>query len=563
MLRERARGYLAKVQDALPGIRGELQLDLAIGLTQAYITIGDEAAAEGVIPHSQTAQTGWHTFKLNILNEGSVHRPLARYHAQAGRLSVARQIIDEYRDQLPFDDESERKHSVQKFQIQVLNHSIDFHLPREEVFEALELAATLPDSLPDGHSPRDDAIKRILRSQWVRGETREVREQLSLFTSSWNRDEFVRELIALAVHAGEPDIAVDLLSLLAFESIKIDELLCIANAFAAEGRRDEALDAFRTATRIARSLQSFRVGDHQQARALCEIAKQRFDIDPEGAIANLDAARPFAKGQSRESDGAAVILAAAEASCGLSLQASKTCEAISSPYARSEAYREAAKACVEADRRGPVARWLNSAAKDAASLKDEWVKENSLLKVVEACVTTNEMAIAAETAATMTANNLRDNALLMVVRGHVRNKEFQRAQGVRNEIRLDWMRRRADQSIVEALAALGEFPAAFEITRKLDGPEAGETAEALIRAQIAAGDFDGATLTAEAMRVQGPTDEALRRIASARTSSGDESGAVAMLSRASHEVRVAFLNLGIAEGLITRANKLARDGLVF
>jgi hypothetical protein len=327
---------------------------------------------------------------------------------------------------------------------------------------------------------------------------------------------------------------------------------------AAEGRHDEALDAFRTATRIARSLRSFRVGDHQRTRALCEIAKRRFDVDPDGAIANLDAARPFAKGQSRESDGAAVILAAAEASCGLSLEASKTCEAISSPYERSAAYREAAKACVEADRRGPVARWLNLAAKDAASLKDEWVKENSLLKVVEACVATNEMAIAAETAAKMTAKILRDDALLVVVRGHARNKEFQRAQEVRNEIRFDWMRRRADQSIVESLARQGEFATALEIAGKLDGPEATETAEALIRTQIAASDFDGAARTAEAMRVQGPTDEALRRIASARTCAHDDAGAVAMVSTANHEVRVAYLNLGIAEGLIKRANKLAQ-----
>jgi len=529
---------------------GTYQLDLVLAIARAYTATGDAAAAERIVPDGQTIRTGWQIYKTNYTDRLNHYRHLTTYYARADRFKAAQRTIEELRKDELLGTPDQREKLVQDMQMVVVDHVIDYHLMRRDVDSALKEAAKLPARLQSGASPRDGAYKKILRTQWTWGEVQEVRRRLPMLTSSWNRNELIRELAELSANTGNTDDALDVCSLLTYPHTKVAALTRVASALAVEGNKNRAITVFREATVVAKTLQDFfRPQSHSQARALCDIARHQFPVDRDGALANIVAAR--------SQMAPAVVLAATEAHCGLIDQASETCESIKSPHSKFQAYCEVAKACVRAECQEPTVNWLKLAAEQAGKVEGDWARENAILELVETCVGLNEMELAVEGVTKLKGiPNLRAQAMLAIVRGYASNQDIRRAKAVRDQMKAGHMRRKADQYLVNAKIKQEDLAGAFEIARKLDGTEFYETARTLIAAQLAARDYAGATLTAKTVHTVGPTDESLRKIAEARTRSGDAVGALAMVSTKNRGMVNAYVYLGIAEGLISSASTL-------
>ena len=106
----------------------------------------------------------------------------------------------------------------------------------------------------------------------------------------------------------------------------------------------------------------------------------------------------------------------------------------------------------------------------------------------------------------------------------------------------------------------GNFSSAFEMAKKMDGPEEGDVMQKLIEGQIKAGDFPGAALTARTWRTVGYTDTALRHVATAQARAGDVDGALALVSEKDRAMTRACVFLGVARGIVGRIGSNKKNG---
>ena len=143
--------------------------------------------------------------------------------------------------------------------------------------------------------------------------------------------------------------------------------------------------------------------------------------------------------------------------------------------------------------------------------------------------------------------------MLKIVDWYASHGHVKQAEEVRNEIGMkSYYRRLANKSIIYAMVEAGNFSSAFEMAKKMDGPVEGDVMQKLIEAQIKAGDFSGAALTARTWRLGGYFDIALGRVATAQARTGDVDGALALVSENDWARTKAYIWLGVARGIAER-----------
>ena len=192
-------------------------------------------------------------------------------------------------------------------------------------------------------------------------------------------------------------------------------------------------------------------------------------------------------------------------------------------------------------------------AVDAANkIKDRWPRDRTLLSIVEKCIEKDKPNIGLQIARSIESDNTREEALFKIVECYTKQGEIEQGEQVRNEIKIDHWRRQANKSIIYAMTQAGNFSSAFEIAKKMDGPEEAEVMNKLIEGQIKAGDFPGAVLTAQTWHTSGYTDRALGLVATAQAKAGDLDGALALASNEDEPLRKAYIWLGTAKGLLSR-----------
>jgi len=549
-LLERARQETMAIDAADDDGYGFYKLSLLLEITQLYNKIDNKVSANA---HLREAETLAGKFgRPEFYGLLAIGQARAGYLQQA--LETAKKLPDESYFSVPtrnyifphYDDRLRAKCTL-------LDIIIDEQLSKRDIEGALAAAAMLPERIRHGHRLRDKAYKKIVLAQWRWGDVPEASHNIRLVSTPWVRDELLRDLINIQLEGNDIEGTAQFLQRVYYPTNKIPLIIKVAIAKAKHGDRKGSRRNFGEAVTIASGFtHDLSLRHFTKIRALCDIAVGQTQAGDPSARDTLKLAKPRMQLGHYYTDARLSYFAIAQARCGFLQEALQTTESIQTPWRI--AYTLASIAAVQVEEGNSTdARELFHKAGDAASkIKDSGPRAQTLLSVVEQCTKSDQPDAGLQLAQRIEFDIRREEALLKIVEWYAEHGEIEQAEEVRNEIKINHCRRQANTSIIYAMIQSGNFNSAFEIAKKMDGPEEGEVMHKLIEGQTQAGDFSGAVLTARTWHTSGRTDRALGLVATAQAKAGDVDGALALASNEDEPLRKAHIWLGAAKGLLSR-----------
>lgn len=558
---------MEKVKAVIPIFQNQqifYRLELLCGMALACEDLGkpddarrlwNEAEAE-IATNSPETQNGTGLLAIAKARAGDV-KTAYRLIKSLGSRAVE---IPEGRDESPELDSRFRN------RCRVLQRIIADQFRREDFKGALESAAVMPESLPDGTRPRDEALKMMALYLW-KSQQREFADQaMGRIQQPWVMDELLSELIPLQLSLGDAAAAKTSWNRITYKMGNVRLCVQIAVYLANHGNPQDAESSFTEAVALSTEVRPMSFGpvgrfQIQRITDLCGIAVAESSVKSPSARRTLDLAIKMAKEEPYDAAWREIDIA--EAGCGMLQDALKTVEFIKGVDEMAKAQAGIALAQAEAGDREGARHRFNMAVEMTTGVDKAWTRVQLVTYIIEKSVKARELDLALELSKKISLEVERERTMVALVKEFLSARDMERAQAVRDHLTLDGFRREADASIVKFKINEGDLKRAYAVAKAMDGPERGDAMFCLIQAQIIARDFEGAALSARTWKTEGSSDHALGDVATELARTGDLQGALALIGPESRYVEQAYVWAGAVCGLAQRhANRQPANNII-
>lgn len=537
----------AKLANAEHGGWHESKGTLLQAIAIAQARAGDRRAADGTLGEVLQAAP---------MEEANVLAAKARSGDVSGAVAQASALIRDgwslERQNPPFGQMSSRPVSLRTHSLEKI---LGFLIESKRWEEALAVANLLPDKPREGHqvdmTAKQEGLHKLAVAQAKAGDPAAAQVTASLIKSVYYQQEALKDIVAAWILRGDLKEALKTDASITHPHLKIPTLIAIATAQAKAGEKAGAAETFQRAIALATGLTDFRAGPQGRVTALCQIAAAQAQAgEPAAALETMKQAMQG----SDEPD--LLNIAVGQARIGALDLALTKADAIKDAWRRVYALTFIADAIAESGNRAKAEELYSKARTVSLTIPNDYDRTRSLQGVGKAQLAAGFEPAALETVKGMTLQSSETWDLqLLIVKAQVASGELKNARTTADLIRVPWMKQTALREVALGLGRAGDLKAALEIVDPMQGGIQAQTFEDLSSILVERGELEPALQMARRIDMTEPAGRAMRKVAQAQVSRGDENGALAWAAVEKGSLQKAYALLGIAEGILDKERR--------